>query len=135
MAYRGAGGTNGGIGSFILGLVMMVIGGYLLLRGISVRPNFGMGSRMFGIGGFPVTTGMVLIPFAFGVGMIFFNGRSIAGWFLAIASILALVAGVIASIQFSMVGISAFDLIVIFVLLFGGIGLFLRSLATHRSLF
>jgi hypothetical protein len=48
---------------------------------------------------------------------------------------LALVAGVIASIQFSMVGISAFDLIIIFVLLFGGIGLFLRSLAANRGLF
>lgn len=135
MARRGAGGTDGGIGSFLIGLSMMVIGFYLLLRGITVRPSFGMGSQMFSVGGFPVTTGMVLIPFAFGVGLIFYNGRSIGGWFLAIASILSLVAGVIASIQFSLVGISAFDLIVIFVLLFGGTGLFLRSLATQRGLF
>jgi len=135
MARRGAGGTDGGIGSFLIGLSMMVIGFYLLLRGITVRPSFGMGSQMFNVGGFPVTTGMVLIPFAFGVGLIFYNGRSIAGWFLAVASVLSLVAGVIASIQFSLVGISAFDLIVIFVLLFGGIGLFLRSLAAQRGLF
>lgn len=135
MSYRGAGGTDGGIGSFIIGLSMMVIGFYLLLRGITVRPNFGMGSQMFSVGGFPVTTGMVLIPFAFGVAMVFYNGRSIIGWFLALASILSLVAGVIASINFSLVGISAFDLIVIFVLLFGGIGLFLRSLAAQRGLF
>ena len=135
MAYRDAGGTNGGAGSFFIGLAMMIVGFYLLLRGITVRPSFGMGGQMFSIGGFPVTTGMVLVPFAFGVGMLFFNGRSIAGWFLSIASILSLVAGVIASINFSLVGISAFDLIVIFVLLFGGIGLFLRSLASRKGLF
>ncbi len=135
MAYHGAGGTDGGIGSFFIGLAMMIIGFYLLLRGITVRPSFGMGGRMFSIGGFPVTTGMVLVPFAFGVGLIFYNGRSLAGWFLAIASILSLMAGVIASINFSLAGISAFDLIVIFVLLFGGIGLFLRSLASRRGLF
>lgn len=135
MAYRDAGGTNGGAGSFFIGLAMIIVGFYLLLRGITVRPSFGMGGQMFSIGGFPVTTGMVLVPFAFGVGMLFYNGRSIAGWFLSIASILSLVAGVIASINFSLVGISAFDLIVIFVLLFGGIGLFLRSLASRKGLF
>ena len=135
MAYRDAGGTNGGAGSFFIGLAMIIVGFYLLLRGITVRPSFGMGGQMFSIGGFPVTTGMVLVPFAFGVGMLFYNGRSIAGWFLSIASILSLMAGVIASINFSLVGISAFDLIVIFVLLFGGIGLFLRSLASRKGLF
>ena len=135
MAYRDAGGTNGGAGSFFIGLAMMVVGFYLLLRGITVRPQFGMGGQMFSVGGFPVTTGMILVPFVFGVGFIFYNGRSILGWFLAIASILSLIAGVIASINFSLVGISAFDLIVILVLLFGGIGLFLRSLASRRGLF
>lgn len=135
MSNYKAGGTDGGAGSFLLGLVMMIAGGYLLLRGITVRPSFGMGYQVFAIGGFPVTTGMVLIPFAFGIGMIFYNGRSWAGWFLAIGSIIALVVGVIASIHFSLIGMSAFDLIVILVLLVGGIGLFLRSLAQHRGLF
>lgn len=135
MARYNAGGTEGGTGSFILGLVMMVAGGYLLLRGITVRPSFGMGHNMFSIGGFPVTTGMVLVPFAFGIGMIFYNGRSLIGWFLAIASIVALVVGVIASIHFNLIGMSAFDLIVIITLLVGGIGLFLRSLASQRGLF
>lgn len=135
MARYNAGGTEGGTGSFFLGLVMMIAGGYLLLRGITVRPSFGMGYNMFSIGGFPVTTGMVLVPFAFGIGMIFYNGRSIIGWLLTIGSIVALVVGVIASIHFSMVAMTAFDLIVIITLLVGGIGLFLRSLASQRGLF
>lgn len=78
MPYRGAGGTGGGEGPFFIGLIMMIAGAYLLLRGIMVQPQIGFGSRMFAIGGFPVTTGLVLVPFVFGVGMIFYNSRQLA---------------------------------------------------------
>lgn len=131
MPYRGAGGTGGGEGSFFIGLAMMIAGGYLLLRGIMIRPQFGLGNQMYAIGGFPVTTGLVLVPFIFGIGMIFYNSRNWLGWILAIGSIIALVAGVIASINFSLVGMSAFDLLMILVLLVGGVGLFLRSLRSR----
>ncbi|PTX54048.1 hypothetical protein C8N43_2853 [Litoreibacter ponti] len=126
--YRGAGGTDGGTGSFLLGFVMICAGGYLLLNGIIVRPQFGLGMVAFRVGGVPVTSGMVLVPFMFGVGMIFYNARNFLGWGLAAASLIALVFGVIANINLQMVRMSAFDLLVILVLLVGGIGLFLRSL-------
>ncbi|MEM8537297.1 MAG: hypothetical protein AAGF56_05480 [Pseudomonadota bacterium] len=125
---RGAGGTVGGTGSFLIGLIMFVGGAYLLLNGIVVRPNFGFGSRIFGVGGVPITSGMVLIPFMFGVGMIFYNSRNWFGWGIAIASLVALIFGVIANMTLQLARMSAFDLIVILVLLVGGIGLFLRSL-------
>lgn len=132
MPYKGAGGTGGGEGSFLLGMIMMIAGGYLLLRGIIVRPQFGLGSQVFAIGGVPVTTGYVLIPFIFGIGLIFYNARNWLGWLLAGGSIVALVFGVIASINFQLIRMSAFDLLVILVLLVGGIGLFLRSLRALR---
>jgi hypothetical protein len=125
---RGAGGSDGGTGSFLIGLIMMVGGGYLLLNGIVVRPNFGLGSRVFGIGGVPITSGMILIPFMFGVGMIFYNAKKWFGWGIAGASLVALIFGVIANMTLQLAQMSAFDLIVILVLLVGGIGLFLRSL-------
>ncbi|MBM7068055.1 hypothetical protein [Actibacterium sp. 188UL27-1] len=128
MARHGAGGTEGGTGSFLLGLIMMCAGGYLLLRGIVVRPNFGFGTPVFAVGQFPITSGMVLVPFMFGVGMIFYNGRNIIGWLLAVGSIVALIFGVITSIDLRLVSMTAFDLLVILILLVGGIGLFLRSL-------
>lgn len=114
----------------MLGLIMICAGGYLLLRGIVVRPNFGFGSPAFFLGGFPITNGMVLVPFMFGVGMIFYNGRNIIGWLLAVGSIVAMIFGVITSIDLRLVSMSAFDLLVILILLVGGIGLFLRSLRT-----
>ena len=125
---RGAGGSDGGTGTFLIGLIMMIGGGYMLLNGIIVRPNFGFGSRVFGIGGFPITSGMILIPFMFGIGMIFYNSKNWIGWLLAGGSLVALIFGVIANMTLQLARMSAFDLIVILVLLVGGIGLFLRSL-------
>ena len=124
----GAGGSNGGTGSFLIGLAMIIGGGYLLLNSIVIRPNFGLGARVFGIGGVPITSGMVLIPFIFGIAMSFYNARSWIGWGLSAASLIAMGAGVIASIRLQMAGMSVFDLLVILVLFFGGLGLFLRSL-------
>ena len=132
MPYRGAGGRKGGEGSFILGLIMMIGGGYLLLQSIVVRPDFSLGRQLYSVGGIPVTSGMVLIPFMFGVGLIFYNARNWLGWLLAGGSIIALVFGVIASIDFQFARMTAFELIVILVLLVGGIGLFLRSLGESR---
>ena len=125
---RGAGGSDGGTGTFLIGLIMMIGGGYMLLNGIIVRPNFGIGSRMFGIGGVPITSGMLLIPFMFGVGMIFYDSKNWIGWLLAGGSLVALIFGVIANMTLQFARMSAFDLIVILVLFVGGLGLFLRSL-------
>jgi len=129
---RGAGGTSGGIGQFFIGLVMMCAGFYLLLNSISVSSSFGLGARLFSLPGwgfgYGITGGMVMIPFIFGVGLIFYNGKSIIGWVLTVGSVVALIFGVIASIRFSFRAMSAFDLITILILAVGGLGLFLRSL-------
>jgi len=131
---RGAGGTSGGIGQFFIGLIMMCGGFYMLLNAIYVRSSFGFGSNLYGFSAFGgqvnLTSGMIMIPFMFGVGLIFYSGRNIIGWILTLGSLTALIFGVISSINFGFRPMSAFDLIVILVLSVGGIGLFLRSLKT-----
>ena len=87
----------------------------------------GFGGGLFAIGNFDVTGGMILIPFIIGTGIIFYDSSKWYGWALAGGSLLALIIGAIASVRFSFAGMTAFDLIVILVLLFGGIGLVLRS--------
>ena len=125
---RGAGGTSGGIGSFAIGIIMMCSGFYMLLNAIVIRARFGFGQSLYSMGGFNVTTGMIMIPFIFGIGLIFYNSKNMFGWLLTIGSVVSLIFGVISNIHFSMQRMSAFDLIVILVLAFGGLGLFLRSL-------
>ncbi len=131
--YRGAGGNNGGEGSFFLGLVMLIAGAYLFLRSVHVDHYLNLGAGLFHIGNVQVTNGMVLVPFIFGVALIFYNSKNYLGWFLFIASLIALFFGIIASINFSLQGMSAFDLLTILILFIGGLGLFLRGLRPSQS--
>jgi len=129
---RGAGGTNGGLGRFFIGFIMMCSGLYLLLQSITVSTGFGIGMHLFGFSLFGmnvgITSGMVMFPFIFGIGMIFYNARNYFGWLLAAGSIAAMIFGVIASTHFMLRTLTAYELITILVLSFGGLGLFLSSL-------
>lgn len=126
---NGAGGNSGGIGHFFIGVIMMCGGFYMLLNAITVSSNFALNARLFGLGNnVGVTGGMLMIPFIFGIGLIFFNAKNILGWVLSLGSITALVFGVISTVQFNLRSMTSFELIVILVLAVGGLGLFLRSL-------
>lgn len=128
MSKRGAGGTSGGVGRFFLGLTMMTAGGYLFLNSIKVVNNFSLGYSLYSIGSLSLTSGMVLVPFIFGVGLIFYNSDNFLGWLLAVASLIMLLFGGIASINFRLAPMSAFELITILVLAVGGVGIFVSSL-------
>ena len=47
----GAGGTEGGVGRFFLGLIMMIGGGYLFLNNIHVTTGFGSGYALWHVWG------------------------------------------------------------------------------------
>ncbi|MCC4831355.1 hypothetical protein Q4601_01965 [Shewanella sp. 1_MG-2023] len=125
---NGAGGTSGGIGSFFIGLIMMCGGFYMLLKAIKVTSSFGFSHSLYNVGGVGLTSGMIMIPFMFGIGLMFYNAKNIFGWILTFGSLVGLIFGVISSINFRFSHMSAFDLIVILVLSVGGLGIFLRSL-------
>ncbi|MEZ4631680.1 MAG: hypothetical protein R2880_13385 [Deinococcales bacterium] len=76
----------------------------------------------------PSLLAMLLIPFLFGIAMTFYNAKNILGWILWIGSVIALVFGVLQSTRFVLNGLSAFELLLILVLTFGGLGIFLASL-------
>ena len=132
MNYRGAGGTPGGEGSFIIGLVMMGSGFYLLLRSIDVSNSFSLATSLYQMPmmGYTasITGGMLLIPFIFGIGMIFYNAKNLIGWILAVGAVSAMIIGVLAGLRFSLHSMSLFDLLIILVLAIGGLGLFLSSM-------
>ncbi len=128
---RGAGGSNGGEFSFLIGLAMMIAGFYMLLSSIVINTSFGFGMRLYGVGGLGITSGMLMIPFIFGVVFIFYNGKNYIGWLLCVGSLIALIVGVLASAQFRLASMTSFDLLLILILSFGGLGLFLRSLKSN----
>src|SRR5262245_6052181 len=118
---KGAGGTTGGVGQFFGGAAMVVAGGYLLLTRVTV---VGGGWHIYGYDAF----GLSLVPLLVGIGMLFFNGRSMAGWLLAAGGALIIVAGIIANLRLYFQPSSLFDTLMILGLIAGGIGLVARSL-------
>jgi len=123
---RGAGGTPGGIGEFFLGLVMVVIGAYLITNRIVVVSSYWSwgGYSMFGLS---------LLPLIIGIGILFFNGKSIVGWILLFLGVVIIFAGVLMNLHIYFQATSLFGTIVMIVLLAGGIGLIFRALAPHAQ--
>lgn len=125
---RGAGGTPGGLGTFFLGLIMTLIGGYLLLNQIQVSSGF-FGWRYALFSGFNISAfGVTLILFLLGVGLIFFDGRSKPGWLLTGGGLLLIIVGVLATLRVYLQTTSLYVLLAILVLFVGGLGLMARSL-------
>ncbi len=121
---RGAGGTPGGVGEFLLGLGMAVAGAYMLTERVTVTSGYW---SMWGHSAF----GLALLPLVTGIGLLFYNGKSIAGWLLTFAGAVIILAGIITNLQIYFQSTSLFSTIVMLVLLAGGIGLVARSLRPH----
>ncbi len=123
---RGAGGTPGGVGTFIIGVIMALAGGYILTNQIVVTNPF-WGYRLPFVGFELSAFGVTLIPFLIGVGLIFFNYRSVLGWILAGGSLLLIFIGILTNLQVYFAPTSLFITLVMLILLVGGIGLVIRS--------
>jgi hypothetical protein len=121
---RGAGGTPGGLGEFLVGLAMAAAGGYLLTQRVTVTSGF------WTYGGYN-TFGLTLIPLIFGIALLFFNGRSKVGWLLLFTGAVIIFAGILMNLQIYFRSTSLFNTLVMLVLLFGGIGLIAKSLRAH----
>jgi hypothetical protein len=122
--FRGAGGTPGGLGEFVIGLAMAAAGGYLLTQQVTVTSGYWYvwGHNAFGLS---------LLPLLFGVALLFFNGRSVLGWILLVAGAAILLAGILMNLQIYFQSTSLFNTLMMLVLLFGGLGLIARSLRSH----
>jgi hypothetical protein len=119
------GGTPGGLGEFLLGFAMMCIGGFLITNQVRV-----VGSYWSFYGG--NTFGITLLPMLFGVGILFWSGRSVVGWLLTVAGALFILAGVIANMHIFFQPASLFETLVMLILLVGGIGLIARAILPHQ---
>jgi len=118
---QGAGGTPGGIGQFLIGFACAVAGGWMLLNQVTVG---GGAWSLWGYNSF----GLSLLPFVFGVGLLFFDGRSWIGWLLLMAGLVIILAGVLMNLRIYFQPTSLYNTLVMLGLLAGGVGLIARSL-------
>jgi uncharacterized protein len=120
----GAGGTEGGVGEFFLGLAMALGGGYLLTSQVTVSSGF------WGWLG-PGTFGLSLLPLVVGCGLLFFDGKSRLGIFLVVGGALIVVLGVLMNLRIYFEPTSRFNTLLMLGLLAGGLGLVARGLKPH----
>ncbi len=121
---RDVGGTSGGLFHFLIGLVMVCAGGYWLTNQVTVASSYW---SFYG-----ASFGITLVPMLIGIVIIFWNGRNVIGWLLALGGAVFILAGVIANLHIYFQPTSLFNTLVMFILLFGGLGLILRSIRPER---
>jgi len=118
---QGAGGTPGGLGTFLLGLAMAVAGSYWLTTQVTVTSGYWY---FWGYNAF----GLSLIPLLLGIGLLFCNGRSIPGWLLTFAGMVIIFVGILMHLEIYFRPTSLFNTLLMLVLLVGGLGMVARSL-------
>ena len=109
-----------GLAVFFLGLAMVIAGAYLITNRIVVVSGF------WSLGGYSAF-GLSLLPLIIGIGILFFNGKSIAGWVLSFIGVVIIFTGVLMNLHIYFQATSLFSTIVMIVLLAGGIGLIFRA--------
>jgi hypothetical protein len=118
---RGAGGTPGGIGQFLFGLGLIIAGGYLFLERVTIVSGYW---QLWGYNAF----GLSLIPLLLGIGLLFFDGRSILGWLLTFGGIVVMLLGIIANVGMYFNPTSLTNTLIMLGMLAAGLGLVARSL-------
>jgi uncharacterized protein len=120
--FQGPGGTPGGLGLFIFGLALAIAGAYLIMSQVQVASSgywSWLGTNTFGL---------TLLPLVIGLGLLFFDGRSIAGWVLAGGGAVIIFVGILANLQIYFQHTSLFNVIVMLTLFAAGLGLMARAL-------
>lgn len=106
---------------FVAGVVLLVVGLFIFSQKVSVGTGF-FGYGGFYLGGFHMTTGMVMIPFIIGVVWMFATGSFASKIFTAF-SVLLILTAIIMNTHMYLARISLYEWILMLVLIFGGAGL------------
>ena len=128
---RGAGGTPGGIGTFFLGVALTVVGGYLILNQVTVHGSFNLFAR-FGLGG-SGGFGLTMLPLLVGIGLLFFDGKSILAWGFTGAGVAMIFAAILMNLNIYWQSTSLFNTLMMFGMLAAGLGLVFRSLRAYPA--
>jgi hypothetical protein len=120
--FSDVGGTPGGLGQFLLGFAMTCAGAYLLMNQVVVAGSYW---TFYG----PGTFGITLIPLLIGIGLLFWNGRSILGWLLTGGGAVFIGIGILTNLHIYFHPASLFQTLIMLVLLVGGLGLIARALS------
>src|SRR5688572_16666611 len=93
--FKGAGGTPGGVGEFVMGVMMACTGLYLVMNQVTVTSRFFLSWFRSDQNAF----GAVFAVFLLGVCFIFFDGRSFIGWAMCLGGAAAIFWGIVSNLE------------------------------------
>lgn len=105
---------------FVFGLALAIAGGYLIMNQVQVTSGYWQwwGTNTFGL---------TLIPLVLGMGLLFFDGRSIAGWVLSLGGAIIIFVGILANLEIYFRQTTLFNVILMLTLFAAGLGLMARA--------
>jgi len=125
MDIKNVGGSPGGTKTFLLGIIMLAVGGYLLFHQVDIHGGYWRFGFLGGGGG--SSFGITLIPLLFGIGILFSNGESMVGRVLTGLGALVIIVGIIVNMDMQFRRTSMWNTLTMLILIVGGIGLIARS--------
>lgn len=121
------GGTSGGLGELLTGVLLIVVGFYMIFTNTIVFTSFWVFQGYNLLGPF-------IIVFMLGLVLLCVNGRSILGWFFSAGAILGITIGIIMNLRFHFRGITLLSALIMFGVPAIGCGFVLRALRAHDAL-
>ena len=110
---------------FFVGIIMFFVGGFLITKNTILHMNSSALSEMVG---FNVPFGLVLLPLIIGIGILFFNSKSVFGWLIFVFGIVSILMGILMGLKIQFKPVSLYEGILMYGLTAAGAGLFLKSL-------
>jgi hypothetical protein len=118
------GGTSGGLGELFTGVLLLVVGFYMIFTNTIVFTSFWQFQGYNLLGPF-------IIVFMVGLVRLCVNGRSVFGWLCCSGAILAMLVGIIMNLRLHFRSITLLSALIMFGLPAVGFGFVLRALRAH----
>lgn len=103
------------LGQFVIGMAMLVAGLYWFMENVTVSTHLS-----FGLWGYRIGAGLIVVPFIAGIIWLFLNVDSIGAKILTAVGLLIMIASIISNIRFMFRATSLYVYLVMLILIFGG---------------
>ena len=113
---------------FVGGVIMLVVGLYILSQKVMVSSSYGF----FSLWGGRFSSGLIMVPLIIGIVWMFATGGSFVSKVFTVLSVILIIASIIASTIW-LVSITMYEWVLILVLIFGGAGLVAKVLFANNK--
>lgn len=114
---------EGSLGSFFLGAVLFSIGVYLIFQNTIISTQF----SLMDLVGFNPPFGLVILPLLIGIGILFFNEKSILGWFITIFGIITILLGILMGLRIYFKPVTLYQGVLMYGMTAAGMGLIAKA--------